>query len=85
MQSEKTKSFIERAVSIHGNKYDYSDVVYTSRIKGSPSDIWDMEKKLNSTLSALHYVPKIMFHGSARECFLEPNDEVCSVFGVNKQ
>lgn len=56
-----------------------------SRIKGSPSDIWDMEKKLNSTLSALHYVPKIMFHGSARECFLEPNDEVCSVFGVNKQ
>lgn len=56
-----------------------------SRIKGSPNDIWDMEKELNSTLSDLHYVPKITFHGSARECFLELNNEVCSVFGVNKQ
>ena len=28
--NEKTKLFIEKAIKIHGDKYDYSKVVYTN-------------------------------------------------------
>lgn len=50
MQSEKTKSFIERAVSIHGDKYGYSDVDYKNiytriKIKCNEHGLFEMSAR----------------------------------------
>ena len=52
-----------------------------ARIKGKPVDIWNAEKKLNSICSKDHYVPKIKFNGSSRECFSRLAEPVLSLFG----
>lgn len=48
----------------------YSFVVL-KEIKGSPEDIWNLEKELLKKHKTYHYVPSMYFGGSQRECFLE--------------
>lgn len=57
--------------------YEFSVI---ARTKGNPEDVWVAEKKLNSICAKTHYVPRIKFNGSSRECFSQLNSGVLSFF-----
>ena len=52
--TDKTKEFIEKAIKIHGDKYDYSNVEYKKaleKVKIICKEHGDFEQKPNSHLT----------------------------------
>ena len=55
----KTEEFIEKAIQIHGDKYDYSKVVYENNLKEVSEHLEDSEDDSHSYLNLLQLNYKI--------------------------